>query len=293
VVFGLVAAGCAGSSKIAQNARGNVNLEEVADWSFEASHPAVIDQATMAKALRGIYADASSGESSQMPAGGTKPMRIISDEDVEFLTPLLTHALSKAKPEQLVSFRTSPSAGSGIEPAAGSIYLQNGALYITIAQGRHIKGFSPESAAHIEQAPAYAALGAKGYTVAVIDYQALARVPATAALPVVQATPKAPAVAPVPVPVVAPSSSFKPVPMTTFAAETKDPSMMTPEQYEIKRAKDALAKKDSEISMLRKESEWMKRELKERDLEIKAIKASKISSKPVPKKKKAEAAPSR
>jgi hypothetical protein len=81
--------------------------------------------------------------------------------------------------------------------------------------------------------------------------------------------------------------------MTTFAAETKDPSMMTPEQYEIKRAKDALAKKDSEISMLRKESEWMKRELKERDLEIKAIKASKISSKPVPKKKKAEAAPTR
>ncbi len=42
---------------------------------------------------------------------------------------------------------------------------------------------------------------------------------------------------------------------------------------ELGKAREALAKKDTEITMLRKESEWMKRELRERDEEIKAIKA--------------------
>src|SRR5512137_1639685 len=85
----LIMTGCASGSKIAQNSKGSVYLEEVPDWSFEASHPAVIDQVTMAKVLRGIYTDSIQDGSPQMPAGGSKPMRIFSDEDVDFLTPLL------------------------------------------------------------------------------------------------------------------------------------------------------------------------------------------------------------
>ena len=286
-VLSLVMTGCSGGAKIAQNSKGSVYLEEVPDWSFEASHPAVIDQVTMAKALRGIYTDNTQSGSSQMSAGGSKPMRIFSDEDVDFLTPLLTHALSKAKPEQLVSFRTSSSAGSGSEPAAGSIYLQKGALHVTITQGRSVKGFTPESAARIEQAPAYAAGGAKGYMAAVIDYQALAIAPAPTSLPVAQTAPKS---LPVPVPVATASTPAKPQPAVNGTAqEGKDILLMTQDQYEIKKAKEALAKKDNEINMLRKESEWMKRELQERDQELKAIKASKVSAKPAPKKKTAEA----
>jgi hypothetical protein len=284
--FSLIVTGCSSGSKIAQNSKGSVYLEEVSDWSFEASHPAVIDQVTMAKVLRGLYTDGTQSGALQMSAGGGKPMRIFSDEDVDFLTPLLTHALSKAKPEQLVSFRTSSSAGSGSEPAAGSIYLQKGALYVTIAQGRPVKGFMPESVAHIEQAPAYVTGGAKGYMVAVIDYQALAVAPPVAPLPVAHASPKT-----IPISAAAaPSPAAKPQPVANFSvAESNDGSFTTQEQYELKKAKEALAKKNTEINMLRKESEWMKRELRERDLELKAIKASKVSGKPAPKKRTAEA----
>jgi len=285
----LIAAGCANGSKIAQSSKGSVYLEEVPDWSFEASHPAVIDQVTMAKALRGLYTDSFQGGSSQMSAGGGKPMRIFSDEDVDFLSPLLTHALSRAKPEQLVSFRTSSSAGSGSEPAAGTIYLQKGALHVTLAQGRPVKGFMPESVARIEQAPAYAAAGGKGYMAAVIDYQALAIAPAVAPLPVAQAAPKT-----VPASVQAATPQTKPQPVASLdVEESKDSSSVTQEQYELRKTKDALAKKDTEIKMLRREAEWMKRELRERDLEIKAIKASKVSAKPATKKKTAEATQTR
>ncbi len=287
----LIVTGCTSGSKIAQNAKGSVSLEEVTDWSFEASHPAVIDQITMAKVLRGIYTDNAQGGSPQMSAGGSKPMRIFSDEDVDFLTPLLTHALSKAKPEQLVSFRTSSSAGSGSEPAAGSIYLQKGALHVTIAQGRYVKGFMPESIARMEQAPSYAAYGEKGYMAAVIDYQALARSPASASLPVAQAMPKT---LPAPLPVAATPVPAKVQPTASVVAqESTASSFMTQDQYEIKKAKETIAKKDNEINMLRKESQWMKRELRERDLELKAVKTSKVSAKPAPKKKKAEATQTR
>ena len=41
--------------------------------------------------------------------------------------------------------------------------------------------------------------------------------------------------------------------------------------------------------MLRKEAEWMKRELRNRDEEMKALKLTKVSAKPAPKKKSAHA----
>jgi hypothetical protein len=45
--------------------------------------------------------------------------------------------------------------------------------------------------------------------------------------------------------------------------------------------------------MLRKESEWMKRELRDRDEEIKALRLTKVSSKSTPKKKSAQASRTR
>jgi uncharacterized coiled-coil DUF342 family protein len=58
---------------------------------------------------------------------------------------------------------------------------------------------------------------------------------------------------------------------------------------ELGKAKEALAKKDSEITMLRKESAWMKRELRDRNEEIKALRSTKVSAKLAPKKKPAQA----
>src|SRR5207342_2391386 len=179
----LVIAGCAGGTKLAQTSKGSVYLEEVSDWSYEASHPAVIDQLTIAKIVKGLYRNDDMNGSSKMSAGGSTPMRIFSDEDAEFLSPLLAQGLSKAKPEQIVGFRVSSSAGSGAEPTTGSIYVQKGSIYLTIQKGAEPTGFIPESAARIEPAQAYAAGGARGVVTMVIDYHALAKAPMPAAMP--------------------------------------------------------------------------------------------------------------
>src|SRR5215210_653027 len=166
----LIIGGCAGGTKLAHTAKGGVYLEEVSDWSFEASHPAVIDQLTITKIVKGLYRNDGVGGSSRMPAGGSKPMRIFSDEDAEFLSPLLAQGLAKAKPEQLVWFRVSSLAGSGSEPTTGSIYVKKGSIHLTIGTGAKPTDFMPESAARIEPATAYAAGDALEAMTMVIDY---------------------------------------------------------------------------------------------------------------------------
>jgi hypothetical protein len=280
----LVISGCAGGAKLAHNANGSVYLEEVSDWSFEASHPAVIDQLTITKIVKGLYRNDDMSGSSRMSAGGSKPMRIFSDEDAEFLSPLLAQGLSKAKPEQLVGFRVSSSAGSGSEPTTGSIYVQKGSIYLTIGKGAKPTSFMPESAARTESAPAYAAGGALGAMVMIIDYHALAMAPIPAPMPMAKATPIAPIA-----PIMAVSPAKVQAVSTSVGQEVGQDEVLAQKLFDLRVAKEALAKKDSEITMLRKESEWMKRELRDRDEEMRALRSTKVSAKPAPKKRSAQA----
>ena len=281
----LVIGGCAGGTTLAHNTKNSVYLEEVTDWSFEASHPAVIDQLTIAKIVKGIYSNDGISGSSRMSAGGSKPMRIFSDEDAEFLSPLLAQGLSKAKPEQLVGFRVSSSAGSGSEPTTGSLYVQKGSIYLTIGKGAKPTGFMPESAARTESAPAYAAGGALDAMTMIIDYHALAMAPMPAAMPTAKATLNTPIA-----PIMAAAPANAQAVSTSAGQEVGQDEFLTQKLIDLNVAKEALAKKDSEISMLRKESEWMKRELRDREEEIQALRLTKVSGKPAPKHKTAQAA---
>jgi len=284
----LVISGCAGGTKLAHNAKGSVYLEEVTDWSFEASHPAVIDQLTITKIVKGLYRNDGISGSSRMSAGGSKPMRIFSDEDAEFLSPLLAQGLSKAKPEQLVGFSVSSSAGSGSEPTTGSLYVQKGSIYLTIGKGADPTGFMPESAARTEPAPTYAAGGARDAMTMIIDYHALARAPMPAAMPIAKATPITPIA-----PMMAASPAKAHAVSTSVGQEAGQDEFLAQKLIDLSLAKEALAKKDSEISMLRKESKWMKRELRDRDEEMQALRLTKVSTKPAPKNKRAQAAKTR
>ncbi|MCC6141978.1 MAG: hypothetical protein IT389_15340 [Nitrospira sp.] len=296
-----------GSQSMHQSAKGSVYLEEVSEWSFEANHPTIIDQNTMLKIVKGITTEEAVSASSRMPASGSKPMRVFSDGDAEFLAPLLAQGLSRAKPEQIVGFRVSSSAGSGAAPTAGTLYVQHGAAYFTISSIKGIKtvGFAPKSAAHIESAPSFAANGAAGALSMVIDYAALARASMPAAMPVATVMPSTPiAQAPSGVSVKAarqssPASASTVAIKNPSASEDKSTNDMTTEDIlnmkldELRQAQEANALKESEISILRKETEWMKKELRERTAERDAMKAKNVSSKPAPKKKSAELQPTR
>jgi hypothetical protein len=303
----LLATGCSslyGWSNIHKSAKGMVYVKEVADWSFEANHPAQIDQATLLSAIKGLVADEATKQSMKMPANGNKPMRVFSDEDAEFLAPLLAHGLSQAKPEQIVGFTVSSSAGSGEEPVAGTIYASQNSLYLTIAptKNKRVSGFVPSAAARIEQAPSYTAQWAPGTLAVVIDHQVLAKGQTPTAIPVATASELPPASA---TPATqAATSTFKPeAPAAAQAfvvntpAASGDPmapaisndALLNKKLDELRQARETSKMKDSELAMLKREVEWMKQELRERTAELKAAKASIASGRLAPKKKPAEA----
>ena len=280
----LLISGCSGGSKLTHNAKGGVYLEEVTDWSFEASHPAIIDQQTMVKVVKGIYYNDGMSGSSRMSAGGSKPMRVFNDEDAEFLSPLLAQSLAKAKPEQIVWFRISSSAGSGSEPTTGSLYVHKGSIYLTIGTGVKPTDFMPESAARTEPASAYAASGAVDAMTMIIDYHALATAPMPAAMPIAKTTPIAPIA-----PVMAPAPAKVEAVPSSVSQEVGQDEVLAQKLIDLKAAKETLTKKDSEITMLRRESEWMKRELRNRDEEIRAMRSMAAYAKPAQKKGSAQA----
>jgi HAMP domain-containing protein len=306
VVLSLVAVGCSslsGGSRLHASAKGTVQLQEVADWSFEASHPAVIDYMTMMKVVKGVFAEDSANGSAKLPASGAKPMRVFSDEDAEFLAPLLAQGLSQAKPEQMIGFTVSSSAGSGAGPTAGTLYVQGGTIYLTIASSGNRKAisFMPHQAARVDKALSHAAAGNAGAMSIAIDYQALAKSPMPAPNPMV-ASPKS--AAPAMVPVAQPSTKqdaplqARPVPIAappmaeTVGGEVGD-DLLNKKLDELRQARESAALKETEIQMLRKEVQWMKQELRERTDELKAMRAGKVSAQPAPKKKTAEAHPLR
>lgn len=294
-----------GSQSMHQSAKGSVYLEEVSEWSFEANHPTIIDQNTMLKIVKGVMTEEAASASSRMPASGSKPMRVFSDGDAEFLAPLLAQGLSRAKPEQIVGFRVSSSAGSGAAPTAGTLYVQNGAAYFTISSPKGIKtaGFMPKSAVRIESAPSYAANGATAAMSMVIDYQALAKSSMPSSVPVASmeksfasapaafAVPAKPSVAQASVRVLPVGNSLASVDSASTDLTTDE--LLNKKMDELRQVKETSALKESEIKMLRKEAEWMKKELRERTAERDAMKAKSVSSKPAPKKKTAEVQPTR
>lgn len=300
------------TTSIHKSAKATVALEEVTDWSFEASHPTLVDTATIAKALRGVQRQDAQPASTKVPVGGSRPMRVFSDEDAEFLAPLLAQALSHAKPEEIVGFRLSSSAGSGSEPTAGTLYAQRTSLYLTLTQyqGKPVKNssswfswrtsdnksarmitFNPATAGRVEAASPAVSHGQNNASTVIIDQQALARTGGT--------MPLAARAIPAASPAAAPLATATPVNMIEQPAATievsqsqapQDAEFLNQKLEELRQAKEALGKKDTEIKVLRKESQWMKQELKERDAEIKAMKtkAAKASAKSAPKKKSAE-----
>jgi hypothetical protein len=295
----LIVAGCSmfsGEAKVHKNAKGSVYLKEIADWSFEASHPAMIDQMTILKVIKGVVTDSSS----KMPASGSKPMRMFSDEDAEFLAPLLAQGLSQAKPEQIVGFKVSPSAGSGAEPTAGTLYVHNGSIFLTLASTQNTKssGFVPASVARLEKAPSFVAMGSDAITL-VIDHQTLAKAPMPGSSPVARAPRSMPASES------QTAATMKTAPVQDAGAITQDfqangsldseslalnnDELLNKKLDELRDARKANKLKDSEIATLKKEAAWMKKELRQRAEEVKALKASKASARPAPKKKSAEA----
>lgn len=131
----LLASACATtSSKVVETTlvdspRGAVYLQTVEESWFKAAHPLPLSPGLLTHVFRGVQAQA-------LPGDKSTAVRIFSDEDTEFLSPLMSTALSKATKGQLVGFRVLHGTDAGSEKTAGFLYAQGRLLHLALTHYR-------------------------------------------------------------------------------------------------------------------------------------------------------------
>ncbi len=141
---------------IKDSPRGSVYLERIADRSFQAAHPIKIDLTTIARVLSGVYVRNDHSTLQTFFSGKPDALRVFSDEEVAFLTPLIAEGLMRAAPDQQIGFRLAQiglpghahNTGGGVgsseppltlhprESTTGVIHAYGRSLYLTLTEYR-------------------------------------------------------------------------------------------------------------------------------------------------------------
>jgi hypothetical protein len=186
---------------IHESERGGVYVERIPDRSFHTAHPITLSVDTMARVLRGVVVKENLGFFKIVVGGKAEAVRVFRDEDVEYLAPLLVEGLTRAASDQQVGFRI-VQTGAPAESTKGSLYAYGRSLYLTLPwlitvpqvraggpAGSPTILFIPESAIRPDS---YRDARSTDATL-VIDYDALATLPAASDMRPTAAQPPMPA----------------------------------------------------------------------------------------------------
>lgn len=126
-----------------EDPRGTVSLQTIPDQSAQATHPLKIDSALLAQLLKGIEIQYQERGLQKFLAGTSAPVPVFSDDQIQFLAPLLAEGLRTASPSQRVEFRAETThkgsmlESSTTETTAGSLYAYGRQLYFILSQYRY------------------------------------------------------------------------------------------------------------------------------------------------------------
>lgn len=248
--------------------RGTVSLQTISDKSIQATHPIKLEPALLAQLLRGMGIQYQEHGLQKMIVGQSPPVPVFSEDQIQFLAPLLAQGLRTAAPDQFVDYRVQAThkgyalESSITETTAGSLYAYGRSLYVTLSQYRYaasrtdtrktsrgqvpdtsgllnrILTFTPNSAQRSESFnPPTEGMSTDRFLV--IDYQLL-----RPGSPIVAATEQT-------------------APQIESVAETASPNTeaLAQRDAEIRTLKDLVVKKELELDSLRKELESARKQL--------------------------------
>lgn len=143
----LVGAACSATDQntkvLFEDPRGTVSLQTMPDQSVQATHPITLDPILIAQILKGIEVQDQERGIQRLLAGPSSPVPVFSDDQIQFLTPLLAEGLRTAAPTERVAYHVQTThSGSMLESSitettAGSLYAYGRQLYITLSQYRY------------------------------------------------------------------------------------------------------------------------------------------------------------
>jgi len=123
--------------------RGTVSLQTISDQSIQANHPIDLDPTLLAQVLRGMEVQDQERGLQSLIGRAPAPIPVFSDDEIQFLAPLLAEGLRTAAPNQRIEYRVqtihegSLLESSIIETTAGSLYAYGRSLYMTLSQYRY------------------------------------------------------------------------------------------------------------------------------------------------------------
>ena len=125
------------------DSRGTVSLQTIADQTLHANHPINLDPTLLAQVLRGMEVQDQERGLQKLFGGAPAPIPVFSDDEIQFLAPLLAEALRTAAPNQRIEYRVQTTLEGSLlessitETTAGSLYAYGRSLYMTLSQYRY------------------------------------------------------------------------------------------------------------------------------------------------------------
>lgn len=125
------------------DSRGTVTLQTISDQSIHANHPINLDPTLVAQVLSGMAVQDQERGLQRLFGGAAAPFPVFSDDEIQFLAPLLAEGLRTAAPNQRIEYRVQTSQEGSLlessitETTAGSLYAYGRSLYMTLSQYRY------------------------------------------------------------------------------------------------------------------------------------------------------------
>lgn len=123
--------------------RGTVSLQTMPDQSVQATHPITLDPLLLAQILKGIEVQDQERGLQKILGGTSAPTPVFSDDQIQFLAPLLAEGLRTATPDQRITYRVETThkgsflESSTTETTTGSFYAYGRQLYVILSQYRY------------------------------------------------------------------------------------------------------------------------------------------------------------
>jgi hypothetical protein len=123
--------------------RGTVSLQTISDQSIHANHPINLDPTLVAQVLSGMAVQDQERGLQRLFGGAPAPIPVFSDDEIQFLAPLLAEGLRKAAPNERIEYLVQTThegsllESSIVETTAGSLYAYGRSLYMTLSQYRY------------------------------------------------------------------------------------------------------------------------------------------------------------
>ena len=125
------------------DSRGTVSLQAISDQSIQANHPINLDPTLVAQVLQGMEVQDQERGLQSLFGRAPTPIPVFSDDEIQFLAPLLAEGLRKAAPNERIEYLVQTTLEGSLlessitETTAGSLYAYGRSLYMTLSQYRY------------------------------------------------------------------------------------------------------------------------------------------------------------